>query len=79
MTNEDLSPDRKFIISLHKRCKKHVENLDKKLIREDGEVDEATTSMITAYMGIIMLIEAHLTEEALYDFLERLEEAGYKE
>lgn len=79
MTNENLSPDRKFIISLQKRCKKHVENLNEKLIRKDGEVDEATTNMITAYMGIIMLIEAHLTEEALYDFLERLEEAGYKE
>jgi molecular chaperone GrpE (heat shock protein) len=70
MTNEDLSPDRKFIISLYARCTRHVENLNKKLIHSnDRAADRAAISMITAYMGVIMSIEAYLKkgEEILND------------
>ena len=63
MTNEDLSPDREFIISLQKRCKKGVENLNKRLIYGNGEVDRTVVSMITVYMGIVSLTEAYLKKE----------------
>ena len=69
MTNEDMSPDRKFIISLWRRSKRHVENLNKMLIHSNGEVDRSVVSMITVHMGIIMLIEGYLKkgEEILSD------------
>ena len=63
MTNEDMSPDRKFIISLQKRCKKGVEKLNEELIYGDGEDERILIGMITVFKRIVSLTEAYLKKE----------------